>query len=111
MPTVRGPYREVVTVRMAVPHLAAGLSISAALLCSLAPAAPAADKGAGTLEGKVTLEGKPLGAGKVVSHPGKGKPVEGKIYMDGTFAAPGVPAGTTTVAVEGDGVPERYADP
>ena len=70
----------------------------------------AADKGVGSVEGKVTLSGKPLPAGKVSVHPAKGKPVVAPV-KGGDYSANAVPAGEVVITIEGKGVQRAYASP
>jgi hypothetical protein len=83
--------------------------VAALMGFALAGAVRAADTETGSVEGKVTLNGKPLAKGKVVFHPKEGKPVEAEI-KDGQYKAKDVPAGATTVVVEGEGVPKPFQD-
>jgi hypothetical protein len=62
----------------------------------------------GTVQGVVVFLGKPVTKGKVVFHPEKGSPVEA-VIKDGQYTAKDVPAGTLTVTVAAEGLPEIYA--
>jgi hypothetical protein len=93
---------EMFALRCVVVALVAGLAFGVP--------ADAADKGVGSVEGKVTLFGKPVAAGKISFHPAKGKPVVARV-KDGDYSVNAVPAGEVVVTIEGKGVPPKYASP
>lgn len=65
----------------------------------------------GTVQGRVHFKGRPLAEGVVSFHPEKGKPLSGKIEVDGSYLVKDLPPGKLRITVAGERLPKEYRDP